>query len=197
MWCSRENFRLFRTVGVRTSPATVWRIKYATGQSSLWQTRFKLIQTDMPKINKWAWRSATEGQTFRKTLDLVVLCLGGSLCISDNSTIYYESYNDTVGNGAIMQLFNLLSWDISVWWINLISVIIIFGRLILNTVQWKTNFLTIWPEHLFDVNSHLVIAAYLYYTTVMLNAKLEIAYETKPLFKQMFTNFWMAPNCTL
>lgn len=72
---------------------------------------------------------------------------------------------------------------------NLISLTMIFGRLILNTVQQKANFLTIWTEHLFDVNSHLVIAAYLYYTTVMLNSKLEIAYETKPLFKQMFTNF--------
>lgn len=94
-----------------------------------------------------------------------------------------------------LQVFNLLSWDISVWWINVISLIILFGRL--NTVQSKTHFLTIWTEHLFDVNSHLVIAAYLYYATVMLNSKLEIAYETKPLFKQMFTNFWMSPNCTL
>lgn len=51
---------------------------------------------------------------------------------------------------------------------NLNLLFIIFERLLLNTVQCKTNFLTIWTEHLFDVDSHLVIAFYLYYATVIL-----------------------------
>lgn len=188
---SRENCSSFRAVGVRTSPATVWRLEgMPLGSLHL------LHQLLTPKIY-WRYRKGHEDippkvkPSEKHEVMFQWVYVLAVVFVSLRIVLF------TVEVVMQLQVFNLLCWDIIIWWINIISRLIVFGRLILNTVQWNTNFLNIWTDHLFDVNSHLLIAAHLYYTTVMFNSKLEIAYETKPLFKQMFTNFWMAPNSTL